>query len=113
MSASNVSASSMGKEGLRLVTDLYELIKKMQAMQTHVREKDSPTGRYKAEPAMPKSEDVINLMVLAVHRLQFLEMVVKGMRFMELHDAQAYAKFVESKRKIEDMDIEELRVLLR
>lgn len=49
----------------------------------------------------------------AAHRLSFLEMVVKGLAYMEQHDAQGYAKFVEKKRSIEDMDIEELRKMLR
>jgi hypothetical protein len=56
---------------------------------------------------------VRDLLIVSVHRLAFLEMVVKGLSHMEQHDAQAYAKFVDSKRKIEDLDIEEFRVLLR
>lgn len=52
-------------------------------------------------------------MVFAVHRLAFLELVTKGLSEMEKSDARAYAKFIESKRELEDMDIEELRVLLR
>ena len=62
------------------------------------------------------NRDVIetrNLMILAVHRLAFLEMVTKGLAYMEMHDAQAYAKFIDKKRRLEDLDIEELRVLLR
>jgi hypothetical protein len=69
-----------------------------------------------ATPAESFHRDVIKMrdvMILAAHRLAFLEMVVKGLSFMEQHDAQAYAKFVEKKRNIEDMDIDELRVLLR
>lgn len=63
-----------------------------------------------------KNRDIIemrDLMILSAHRLAFLEMVTKGLNYMEMHDAQAYAKFVEKKRKLEDMDFEELRVLLR
>jgi hypothetical protein len=99
MDASNVSASSMHKEGLKLVADLWATIEMMK----------QPAERY-------KNRDIIemrDLMILAVHRLTFLEMVTSGLTFMEMHDAQAYAKFVEKKRKIEDMDIDELRVLLR
>lgn len=54
-----------------------------------------------------------NLMVLAVHRLTFLEMVVKGLTYREQHDAAAYARFVEKKRNLEDMDIDEFREILR
>lgn len=56
---------------------------------------------------------ISQVLILAAHRLAFLEMVVKGLAEMEKHDAQAYAKFIEKKRKIEDLDIDELRVLLR
>jgi hypothetical protein len=99
MDVSNVSTSSMHKEGLKLVADMWAGIDKLK---TIVKKLDN--------------RDIIqtsDLMILAVHRLAFLELVTKGLTFMEMHDAQAYSKFVESKRKIEDMDIEELRVLLR
>lgn len=99
MDVSNVSANSMGKEGIKLVADMWATIEMMK----------QPAERY-------KNRDIIemrDLMILAVHRLSFLELVTKGLTFMEQHDAQAYAKFVEKKRKIEDMDIDELRVLLR
>ena len=89
----------MHKEGIKLVADMWVTIEMMKA----------PAERY-------KNRDIIemrDLMILAVHRLTFLEMVTTGLTFMEMHDAQAYAKFVEKKRKIEDMDIDELRVLLR
>lgn len=99
MNAGNVSQTSMHKEGLELIANLWDKIKVMR----------EPAERY-------NNRDVIemrDLMILAVHRLAFLELVTKGMTFMEMHDAQAYAKFVEKKRKIEDLDIDELRVLLR
>jgi hypothetical protein len=99
MDVSNVSANSMGKEGIKLVADMWATIEMMK----------QPAERY-------KNRDIIemrDLMILAVHRLSFLELVTKGLTFMEQHDAQAYAKFVDKKRKIEDMDIDELRVLLR
>lgn len=89
----------MHKESLVLIANLWDAIKGMK----------EPAEKY-------KNRDVIewrDIMILAVHRLTFLELVTKGLTFMEMHDAQAYAKFVEKKRKIEDMDIDELRVLLR
>ena len=99
MDANSVSNSSMHLEGLKLVADLWATIEMMK----------SPAEKY-------KNRDIIemrDLMILAVHRLTFLEMVTKGLAYMEMHDAKAYAKFIDSKRKLEDMDIEELRVLLR
>ena len=89
----------MHKESLELIANLWETIEVMRG----------PAEVY-------KNRDIIqmrDLMILAVHRLTFLELVTKGLTFMEMHDASAYAKFVDKKRKIEDMDIEELRVLLR
>lgn len=99
MDEGTVLSSSMHKESLALIANLWDSIKRMR----------QPAEKY-------KNRDIIemrDLMILAVHRLTFLELVTKGLTFMEMHDAQAYAKFVEKKRKIEDMDIEELRVLLR
>ena len=49
----------------------------------------------------------------ATARLRFLEMVTMGLTHMEKRDAADYAKFVDSKRKLEDMDIEDLRRVLR
>ena len=50
---------------------------------------------------------------LAAHRLQWLELVVKGLNYQQQHDAASYAKFVDKKHHIEDLDVEELRALLR
>jgi len=99
MDASNVSASSMDKEGFVLIANLWDAIEKMRVASQKIGNRD-----------ISKAYD---LMILAAHRLAFLEMVTKGLSYMEMHDAQAYAKFVDKKRKIEDLDIEELRVLLR
>lgn len=63
-----------------------------------------------------KNRDIIELrdmLIHAAHRLGFLEMVTKGLSFREMHDAAGYAKFVDSKRKLEDMDVDELREILR
>ena len=53
------------------------------------------------------------LFTRCAYRLTFLELVTKGLTQMEMHDAQAYAKFVGLKRKLEDMDVEELRGMMR
>jgi len=99
MDASNVSNGSTRDGGLELIADIWATIEMMKL----------PAERY-------KNKDIIEMrdkLIFAVHRLTFLEMVTKGLTFMEMHDAAAYAKFVDKKRKIEDMDIDELRVLLR
>lgn len=99
MDVSNVSKTSMHKEGLKLVADLWDEIE-----------------YFKQDLIDLKHQDVTrvrDVLILSAHRLAFLEMVTKGLNYMEMHDAQAYAKFVEKKRKLEDMDFEELRVLLR
>lgn len=57
--------------------------------------------------------EIRDLMTLAVHRLTWLELVVKGLTFAEQHDAAHYAKFVLKKKNLEDLDIEELKMLLR
>lgn len=67
-------------------------------------------GQYKSNREVIQMRD---LMILAFHRLTFLEMAVKGLRYKELHDAQAYAKFVEKKHAIEDIEIDQLKELLR
>jgi hypothetical protein len=54
-----------------------------------------------------------DVMILAAHRLGWLETVVTGLRYQTQHDAAMYAKFVDKKRDIETMDLDELRVLLR
>ena len=99
MDVSNVSESSMHKEGLKLISDLWDELEFFRQDMIDLRHGDAVRVR--------------DVLILAVHRLTFLELVTKGLTYMEMHDAQAYAKFVHSKRKIEDLDIEELRVLLR
>ena len=106
MDANNVSSSSMHLEGLKLVADLWKVIEDM----THRIDSDA-NGHLRITTV--QGRNMKETMVYVVHRLTFLEMVTKGLAYMEMHDAKAYAKFIDSKRKLEDMDIEELRVLLR
>ncbi len=117
MDVQTVSSSSMHKEGLKLIADLWEEIHRITNTKAAL---DNPealrhlTANLRSIRSMqPSADKAHDLMVLAAHRLAFLEMVTKGLSFMEQHDAQAYAKFIDKKRKIEDMDIDELRVLLR
>jgi len=115
MDASNVSSNSTRDGGVKLIADLWEEIELIAATKgaldnpEHMRHLSSKL-RGITPPSADRARD---LMIFAVHRLTFLEMVTKGLSFMEMHDAAAYAKFVEKKRKIEDMDLDELRVLLR
>ena len=95
----SASSNSTRDGGLALIADIWATIKTMR----------EPADKY-------GNRDIIEMrdqLIAAVHRLTFLEMVTKGMRYREMHDAAGYAKFVDSKRKLEDMDIDELRVLLR
>lgn len=106
----SVSASSMEKDGSQLVADSWTWINRT----TH--DIDLLKNGAKAHEPHISADNLVSLkehMVSVVHRHEFLELVVKGLTFMEQHDAQAYAKFVQKKRKLEDMDLEELRVLLR
>jgi hypothetical protein len=89
----------MDKEGIALLGNLWAAIERMHVASQKIGNRDI--------------SEAYDLMILAAHRLAFLEMVTKGLSYMEMHDAQAYAKFVDKKRKIEDLDIDELRVLLR
>ena len=106
MDVSNVSSSSMALEGSKLIADLWDQITDLDRRIAKGVSKDRGV-------VVVNCTGIKDLMILAVHRLAFLEMVTKGLNYMEMHDAQAYAKFVEGKCKIEDMDIEEIRVLLR
>lgn len=106
MSANTVSKESTDQAGLVLVANLWDAIEGM----NHRIENDA-NGHLRI--TTQQGRDLKETVVFAAHRLAFLELVVKGLSFMEQHDAQAYAKFVEKKRNIEDMDIDELRVLLR
>lgn len=109
MDEKDVLTSSTHIEGLQLIANLWDAINK------NIRYKQATAkadAKYKSY-IKPTREDVHDLMILAVHRLTFLELVTTGLTYMEMHDAQAYAKFVEKKRKLEDMDIDELRVMLR
>lgn len=96
---------------IALVADLYEqsallvtAIKRFE--QDH--EKWENVGMSRR--GIDKLHDVVHL---AAHRLAWLEAVVKGLTYQAQHDASVYARFVDEKHNIEDMDVEELRVLLR
>ena len=95
MDASNVSNNSTRDGGAELIADIWE------------------EQKFFSDLKFRDAERIKFLFTRAAHRLAFLEMVTKGLTEMDKHDAKAYAKFVEKKRKIEDMDIDELRVLLR
>ena len=106
MDASNVSNGST-VAGLKLIADLWEAIGNRTNFNKAI--KKEPYSSY----MKPSAQTDHDLMILAVHRLQFLEMVVKGLNYMECKDAADYSKFIDSKRKLEDMDIDELRAILR
>jgi len=99
MDASNVSNNSTRDGGAELIADIWEEQKFFSQELIDLKFRDAERIKF--------------LFTRAAHRLAFLEMVTKGLTEMDKHDAKAYAKFVEKKRKIEDMDIDELRVLLR
>lgn len=101
--------------GKELIDRAWRVIK---IVGSSIERRNSPTGRaiphlVKADLSYKELEEFRDVLVFCAHRLAFLEMVTIGMKYQEMHDAQAYAKFVEKKRNIEDMDIDELRVLLR
>lgn len=102
----SASKESTDQAGLVLIANLWDAIEGIK----HRIDNDA-NGHLRI--TTQQGRDLKETMVFCAHRLAFLEMVTKGLSFMEQHDAQAYAKFMEKKRKIEDMDIEELRVLLR
>lgn len=111
----SVSIDSTDTAGIVLLGKVWQQVEIAGNCLDHAK---TPTGEKKH--AMRRCgltvHELLNMkeiLVFAAHRLAFLEMVTKGLAYMEQHDAQAYAKFVEKKRKIEDMDIDELRVLLR
>lgn len=104
----SVSGSSTEEAGYALINRLWTEIDRMR------REIEMSTSPNKIVGYTPAAwGDVKQTLVFAAHRLAFLEMVTKGLTEMDKHDAQAYARFVEKKRKIEDLDLDELRVLLR
>lgn len=104
----SVSESSTEQEGLKLVADSWEWIKALRE------DRDTIASKTRMPTLNAgKIGQLIEHLTHVVHRHEFLELVVKGLTYMEQHDAQAYAKFVQKKRKLEDMDFEELRVLLR
>ena len=114
MDVSNASNGST-EAGLKLIANLWDEIK---IATTCLDRAKTPrgraiAGRLKCDLAVIELRNMKETMVFAAHRLAFLEMVTKGLTEMDKHDAQAYARFVEKKRNIEDMDIDELRVLLR
>lgn len=54
-----------------------------------------------------------DLLLRAKQRLEFLEMVVTGLTYIEMEDARDYAKFVEAKRYREDLSHEEFLEIIR
>ena len=109
----SVSTSFTDRDGgLELINDLWIAIRKKQSYDSAV-ELNKKLGRRYMSHSKPDIDKMYKLLIFAVHRLTFLEMVTKGLRYQEMHDAQAYAKFVQKKRNLEDMDTEELRLLLR
>lgn len=113
MDADSVSKSSMHIEGLKLLEELRRLYKQTRALNQY---KYDCTNNAYFRPNKPTKLDFDHLertIHLAMHRLAFLELVTKGLAYETMHDARAYAKFVDSKRNLEDMDLEELRVMLR
>ena len=102
--------------GLKLIADLWveiELIRETKKAMENPEGMQHLTAKYRSFLKQPSADRAYQLMVLSAHRLAFLEMVTKGLSYMEMHDAQAYAKFVDKKRQIEDLDFDGLRVLLR
>lgn len=99
MDDNSVSSSSMHTEGLKLVADVWEESEYFQQDLIDLKFRDVKRIR--------------ELFTRVGHRLAFLELVTKGLAYETMHDARAYAKFVDSKRNLEDMDLEELRVMLR
>jgi len=99
MDVSNVSNNSTVQAGLKLIADLWEEQEFFSQDLIDLKFRDVKRIKF--------------LFTRAAHRLAFLELVTKGLSYMECKDAADYSKFVDSKRKIEDLDIEELRVLLR
>lgn len=106
-----VSKNSTKDEGYALLNQLWEWNEKLTS---YVEWKN---GENRVEELdninVENLEKMRDLYRDAANRIAFLEMVTKGLSYMEQHDAQAYAKFVDKKRKLEDLDLNELRVLLR
>ena len=105
MGASSDSTRDGGQE---LISKAWRVIDAMSGRIDLCNKRDDPIVYYANDLGAIKET-----LVFCAHRLAFLEMVTKGLTYMEMHDARAYAKFVKKKRKLEDLDLEELRVLLR
>ncbi len=104
----DASSGSTQEAGYVLIDRMWRMIEVMGNRLQACKNGDDPIIYYANDLRAVKQQ-----MVFAAHRLAFLELVTKGLSEMEKSDARAYAKFIESKRELEDMDIEELRVLLR
>lgn len=112
--------SSTRDGGLELINKLWIQIKYLQgsldrrnSRNWHNDTGKPVAGRLKCDLSVKEVADAKSLMIYAAHRLTFLEMVTKGLSYKQMHDAQAYARFVDSKRELEDMDMNDLRELLR
>ena len=109
MTASQNSTREAGKE---LINKLWsEILRINQLFQRQTICKRPK--RLRRDLTVNEVHNIKEVMVLAAHRLTFLEMVVTGLSYKEQRDARDYAKFVESKTKLEDIDFNELRELLR
>ncbi len=95
----SVSSNSTEGQGIVLIASLWERIDRLKV----------PIEKLNNANII----EIRDLMILAVHRLTWLETVITGLTYQTQHDASMYAKFVDKKRSIEDMDLDELRVLLR
>jgi hypothetical protein len=102
--------SSTEVDPIVLVTKLWEAIKSINARFTAM---ESKNGVGMMQDDADDLKDYKQTMIYTVHRLTWLELVVKGLSYQEQHDAAAYAKFVNGKHDIEGMEIDELRELLR
>lgn len=100
-------------ENGKLIADMYGLLKQLGDWEKYKLQSEDVKYFKPNLPPLIKKSDVHTLVHTAVHRLQWLELVVLGMSYREQSDAVGYAKFVRSKRKLEDLDIDELRILLR
>ena len=102
--------------GMELIHKMYEANEWLSNAVNDMEGKGKANGRklYKwNEPNIHDMRMLRDLTRNAVHRLAWLETVVKGLTYAEQHDAALYAKFVDKKRNLEDLDLEELRALLR
>lgn len=106
-----VSKDSTDEAGIVLVTRCFQEHQRLvKALEKYDRDREKWLAMDMSRQGLAHLADTVKY---AAHRLAFLEMVSKGLSFQEMHDLRAYARFVDSKRKLEDLDLEELREMLR